>query len=90
LEAAGVKTKTRGARIYLDDICHDTLTIVIDFAGNIAAKPHSRHGSNLSRQTMIWRQCEPQISRLSRGTEPGPTADSAVVGFPIPLIDLKQ
>jgi hypothetical protein len=29
LEAAGVKSKTRGARVYVDDICHDALTIVI-------------------------------------------------------------
>jgi len=47
LEAAGVKTKARGARIYVDDICHDTLTIVIHSAGNIATKPHSRARSNL-------------------------------------------
>jgi hypothetical protein len=42
LEAAGVKTETRGARVYVDDICHDIPTIVIHSAGYIAAKPHSR------------------------------------------------
>ncbi|MBR1361323.1 hypothetical protein [Bradyrhizobium ottawaense] len=42
-----MKTKARGARIYVDDICHDILTIVIHFTATIAAKPHSRERSNL-------------------------------------------
>jgi hypothetical protein len=47
LEAAGVKTEARGARVYVDDICHDMPDIVTHSAEDIAAKPHSRERSDL-------------------------------------------
>src|SRR3954453_721417 len=66
LEAAGVKSKTRGARINVDDIGHDALTIVVHFPGNIATKPHSPCTREVSRGTKkrLWSERVGQSRRL--------------------------
>jgi hypothetical protein len=48
-----VKTKTRGARIDVDDVSHDALTIVVHFPGNIATKPHSTCTREVSKGTKM-------------------------------------
>src|SRR3954453_326524 len=56
LQAAGVKSKTRGAEINVDDIGHDALTIVVHFPGNIPTIPHSTYVGQVSRGTKkpLW------------------------------------
>ncbi|WP_257178488.1 MULTISPECIES: hypothetical protein [Bradyrhizobium] len=43
-----MKTEARGARVYVDDICHDMPDIITYSAGDIAAKPHSRERLDLA------------------------------------------
>ena len=53
-----MKTKTRSARINVDDVSHDALTIVVHFSGNIATKRHSTCTREVSKGTKKRRWSE--------------------------------